>query len=113
MRTSLKAMVLNTLSDSKASNICTLDVANITSITDDMIIATGNSTTHVKAISDKIVKESKNLAITPLGVEGRESSEWVLVDLGELVVHIMLPGTRAFYNLEKLWAPFDAVTASA
>ncbi len=73
-----------------------------------MIIATGTSTTHVRAIANAVVTQSKKLDYAPIGIEGERSAEWILIDLGEIVVHVMLSGTREFYNLEKLWTTFDA-----
>lgn len=108
MKLSLKEAVLNALTEGKALNVNSLAVGNLTSITDYMIIATGTSTRHVKSISDEILKETKALDYEPIGVEGERDAEWILIDLGDVVVHVMLPGTRAFYNLEKLWAPFDS-----
>lgn len=107
----IKAAVLNALSEGQARDICALAVGNLTSITDHMIIATGTSTRHVKSISDEILKETKALDYEPIGVEGEREAEWILIDLGDVIVHVMLPGTRAFYNLEKLWAPFDTQEA--
>ncbi|HSX19904.1 MAG TPA: ribosome silencing factor [Gammaproteobacteria bacterium] len=107
MKPSLKVAVLNALTEGQAHNISALAVGSLTSITDYMIIATGTSTRHVKSISEEILKETKALDYEPIGVEGEESAEWILIDLGDVIVHVMLPGTRAFYNLEKLWAPFD------
>ncbi len=107
MQLSLKTTVLNALENMKAHNINALAVGNITSITDHMIIATGTSTRHVKAICNEILKDVKTFNYEPLGVEGEDGAEWILIDLGDVVVHVMLPGTRAFYNLDKLWCRFE------
>ena len=107
MNTSLQVAVLHALNELKARNINDLDVAKMTSITDHMIIATGTSTTHVKAISEAVLKETKQLHFEPIGVEGEREAEWILIDLGDVIVHVMLPSCREFYNLEKLWTPFD------
>ena len=107
MTETLNGAVLKALHDMKAQNINDLDVADITSITDHMIIATGTSTRHVKSISDAVLEQTKKLHFEPLGVEGEQDAEWVLIDLGDVVVHVMLPSTREYYQLEKLWAHFD------
>lgn len=107
MKPSLKVAVLNALTEGKARNICALAVGTLTSITDHMIIATGTSTRHVKSIADEVLKETKEFDYTPIGVEGEDTAEWILIDLGDVVVHVMLAGTREFYNLEKLWTAFD------
>ena len=95
--------ILHILDDSKAADIQTLDVRALTTITDTMIICSGTSARHVKAISDHILEGLQEYKRECLGVEGTEDSEWVLVDLGRMVIHIMLPQTRDFYQLEKLW----------
>lgn len=99
----------NTLDDMKAMDIVVLDVQGITSIADYMVICSGNSTRHVKAIARELVEQAKHNGVRPLGVEGEQDSEWILVDLGDIVVHIMLPKARDFYNLEKLWGTVEAV----
>jgi ribosome-associated protein len=107
MKPSLKVAVLDALTNMKARNINALAVGDITSITDHMIIATGTSTTHVKSISEAVLKETKEFDYIPLGIEGEREAEWILIDLGDVIVHVMLPGTREYYNLEKLWAHID------
>ncbi|MEY1661293.1 ribosome silencing factor [Isoalcanivorax beigongshangi] len=100
---SLYDIALAALEDLKAKNLTHLDVRGITSIADHMIIATGTSSRHVKALADNVVEEVKKAGHLPVGVEGMTSSEWVLVDLGDVIVHVMQPATREFYDLERLW----------
>lgn len=111
MNPSLKIAVLNALSEMKAFNVNDLDVSSLTSITDHMVIATGTSTRHVKSISDAVLTTTKQYGYLPLGIEGEHNAEWILIDLGDVIVHVMLPGTREFYNLEKLWTTFDSEEA--
>lgn len=99
----LSAIVSDALEDVKANDIRCLDVRHLTSVTDTMIIAGGRSDRHVRAIADAVLERVGAAGITPLGVEGQEAGEWVLVDLADVVVHVMLPRVREFYNLEKLW----------
>jgi ribosome-associated protein len=91
----------------KARDVVEIDVRGKSSVTDFMVIASGTSTRHVKSIADEVVKFAKNLDVMPLGVEGEREAEWVLVDLGDVVVHVMLPRVREFYALERLWTVGD------
>lgn len=101
---SLKTLVLDALDDLKAKDVALLDVARLTSVTDLMVVASGTSTRHVMALANHVVERVKAEGIQPLGVEGEAGADWVLVDLGDLVVHVMLPETRELYDLERLWA---------
>jgi ribosome-associated protein len=96
-------LVADALADLKAQQVNCLDVRHLTSMTDTMIVAGGRSDRHVRAIADAVLERVKQAGITPIGVEGQEAGEWVLVDLADVVVHVMLPRAREFYNLEKLW----------
>jgi ribosome-associated protein len=102
------------LEDLKAQDIRSLDVRHLTSMTDTMIIASGRSDRHVRALAEALVERCKSAGIVPIGVEGQDSGEWVLVDLADVVVHVMLPRAREFYNIEKLWdiAARDAAAGS-
>ena len=91
------------LEEYKAENVIKLDVKDKSSITDTMIIASGRSTRHVKSIADNIIKKLKKIKVKPLGIEGYTKSEWVLIDFGDVLVHVMHPDAREFYSLEKLW----------
>lgn len=95
--------VIAALEDLKGVDIQTFDVREMTSITDFMVIASGNSNRHVKALAEHVVERARTAGVRPLGVEGEGEAEWVLVDLGDVVVHVMRPGAREFYKLERLW----------
>lgn len=99
----LMDLVLNALDELKAKNVAQLDVRGLTSVADDMVIASGTSNRHVKALADNVLEKTKSAGYTPLGTEGERGSEWILVDLGDVIVHLMLPATREFYDLERLW----------
>jgi len=99
----LKEFVVDALEDRKGIDIKVLDVRGKSSVTDILVIAAGNSTRQVKALAEHVVERVKQEGMRPLGTEGEKEGNWVLVDLGDVVVHVMLPETRDFYNLEKLW----------
>lgn len=99
----LKSLILDALADIKAVDPVALDVRGKTGITDLMVVASGNSNRHVKSIADRVVEAAKNAGERPLGVEGEDGAEWILVDLGDAVVHVMLPRVRDLYRLERIW----------
>ena len=107
---------LNALADLKANDVVTLDVRSLTSLADVLVIASGTSTRHVKALAGNVVEKVKESGTRPLGTEGERDAEWILIDLSGVIVHVMLPATRAFYDLERLWgvpAPLQAVAAKS
>jgi ribosome-associated protein len=99
----LRDLVLDALEDFKATDIQQIDVSGQNPLTDVFVIASGNSTRHIKSMAENLIMKVKAAGCPPLGVEGQRQAEWVLVDLNDVIVHLMLPKTRAFYNLEKLW----------
>jgi len=106
----LKQLVLDTLADMKARDVSVLDVRGKTAVTDFMVVASGTSDRQVKAIAETVALRAKDAGEPPLGSEGVNEGEWALIDLNEVVVHVMLPKVRDFYNLERLWsAPAAAV----
>ena len=109
---SLVKLVIDALEDVKAQDIRVLDVRDKTSVTDIMVIASGSSARQVKALSDRVIEYAKKQNVIPVGVEGEKESEWVLVDLVDVVVHIMQPSIRDFYQLEKLWST-ETVSSSS
>jgi ribosome-associated protein len=104
----LQDLVQNSLEDMKAVDIVSIDVKGKSSMTDILYIATGNSTRHVKSIAEMVGINVKEAGVDIIGTEGKGTSEWVLVDLNDIIVHVMLESTREFYALEKLWEPADA-----
>jgi len=99
----LKNLVVDALEELKAQDITILDVSKLTSVTDLMLVASGTSSRHVAAMANNVVERVKAQGVQPLGVEGQTGAEWVLVDLGDLVVHVMQAETRRLYDLERLW----------
>jgi len=111
---SLVALIIDALNDVKGKDIVKLDVRNMTTVTDYMVVASGTSNRHVKALVDNVAESVKEAGRRPVGIEGEEGGEWVLLDLQDALVHVMLPKVREFYNLEKLWSivPTGDATAS-
>ncbi|MGB1556997.1 MAG: ribosome silencing factor [Oceanococcaceae bacterium] len=105
------ALALNALDELKGRDLRLLDVRPLTALTDWMLLCTGTSNRHVKSLADNLIQSAKQAGHQPSGVEGMDQAEWVLVDLGGVVVHIMQAQTRAFYQLEKLWTGMDGDTA--
>jgi ribosome-associated protein len=104
--------VIETLQDLKGRDLVTLPVADLTDITDYMVIVSGTSNRHVKSLVDRLIEAAKRAGQPPRGVEGRETGEWVLVDLGDVLVHVMQTETRKFYDLERLWREIPTDTES-
>jgi len=100
----LSALVSDALDDTKATDIAWLDVRDMTSVTDYMIVASGTSNRHVRALAENAADKAREAGYRPIGIEGEEGGEWVLLDLQDVLVHVMLPKVREFYNLEKLWS---------
>lgn len=99
----LKKVIVEALEDLKAVNTVCLDVSGLTDVMDHMIIASGTSSRHVKSLATNVSVEAKKVGMPPIGIEGADVGEWVLVDFGDVVVHVMQPATRDFYDLERLW----------
>ena len=100
----IRKLAVQALEDLKAENVVQLDVRRLASFTDYMIFASGTSTRHVGAIAGAVIEAAKEAGQPPLGVEGEDVGEWILVDLGDAIVHVMLPDVRRYYELEKLWS---------
>lgn len=107
----LLEVAVGALDDMKARDVRVLDVRKLTSVADYMVIASGTSDRHVKSIADRVVEEAGQAGSPALGVEGRDAGEWVLVDLQDVIVHVMQPKMREFYKLESLWDMGSAATA--
>ncbi len=99
----LKQVVDNALEDVKAQEITWMDVTRQTDFTDLMVVASGTSNRHVRAVVDRVLEHVNDSGVKPIGVEGLEDGEWILIDLADIVVHVMLPKAREFYDLERLW----------
>jgi ribosome-associated protein len=104
----LRNLIVDALEDIKGRDVVVMDVTGLSDVTDYMIIASGTSNRHVRALVDQVVEATTDAGIKPLGVEGRETNEWVLVDVGDALVHVMQAETRAFYDLERLWSDLPA-----
>ncbi|MEO6081212.1 MAG: ribosome silencing factor [Steroidobacteraceae bacterium] len=100
--------VVAALEDMKATHIKVMDVRKITDVSDCMVLASGNSDRHVRSIADRVIERCKAAGFRPMGLEGEREGEWVLVDLNDVIVHVMLPRVREFYGLEELWEPVPA-----
>ena len=103
--------ILTCLDDAKAEDVVAIDCVGRTTLADVMIVATGRSSTHVGAIADRILKASKDEGFRTPRVEGQPVNDWVLIDAGDVIVHVFRPDIRQFYNLEKMWAPFRPAEA--
>ena len=100
----LLKFVINELDELQAVDVAALDVRALTSITDHMVICSGRSSRHVKSIASHLISQAKKASNPPLGIEGEQEGEWILIDLGDVVVHAMLPETRTLYDIESLWS---------
>ena len=108
----LLQLVIDALNEMKGRDLAVLDLIGKTTVMDYMVIASGTSERHVKAMAGRLVERAKAERVLPLGIEGERAADWIVVDLGDVTVHLMLPQTRAFYNLEKLWSVAPALTGS-
>ncbi|NWN92446.1 ribosome silencing factor [Marinobacter adhaerens] len=99
----VKDLIVNALEDMKAQNVSVIDVRDRTSVTDYMVLASGTSSRHVKSLANSVVVDAKEKGIRVNSVEGGGGSDWILVDMGDVVAHVMMPATREFYDLERLW----------
>lgn len=109
----LAKLIIDALDDTKAQDIVKLDVRDMTPVTDYMIVASGTSKRHVQALVENVAEKAKAAGRRPIGIEGEDGSEWVLLDLEDALVHVMLPKVREFYNLEKLWSLGAATDVAA
>lgn len=109
----IKSLVVSALEDLKAVDLVVVDVRGKTTVSDYMVIASGTSNRHVSALANNVIVECKKAGFMPLGIEGEKSGEWVLVDMGDVIVHVMQQPTRDFYQLEKLWETQPAELAAS
>lgn len=100
----LKALAIDALEELKGRDIVALDVRPLTGVTDCMIFCTGTSGRHVKSLAENVEEKAREAGLRPIGAEGKDGAEWVLVDFGDIVLHVMQAETRAFYDLERLWS---------
>jgi ribosome-associated protein len=100
----LKDLVIQALEDVKGQEIVCMDVSELTDITDFMVVVSGNTNRQVKALVNNVVEDARKTGVKPIGVEGQEQGDWVLVDLADVIVHVMLPKVRQYYDLERLWS---------
>ena len=107
MTIELNTLIMDALDDLKGQEIITLDVKGLSDVADALVIASGTSARHVKSLADNVIEKTKKQGYRPIGVEGMDAADWVLVDYGETVVHVMLPQSRQFYDLENLWSPMS------
>lgn len=105
--------VVTALDDGKAVDIKVLDVRKLTAMADYMVVATGRSSRQVKALADQVEEAARALGVKPLGVEGQQGAEWILVDLNDVICHVMQAETREFYQIEKLWTPLPKTRKDA
>ncbi len=108
----MRQWIMNALDDAKARDIVTLDVRKVCEFTDYMIIVSGTSNRHVVSIAEKVIDALGRCGLKPSGIEGKEHGDWVLIDFGDILVHVMRPQTRDFYSLEKLWSDARHVEAT-
>ena len=109
MRDELTTIVLEALEDLKAQDITQLNVTGLSDVMDQLIIASGTSNRHVKSLANHVIGKAKEKGYKPIGVEGMENADWVLVDFGDTVIHLMLPQTRTLYDLEGLWSVITSI----
>ena len=103
MSENLKKIIIGALEDIKAVDVVTIAVSSLTDVMDTMIIASGNNHRQVKALANNVLSEAKNAGFSPIGIDGENSGEWILIDFGDIVTNIMLPSSRKFYDLDRLW----------
>lgn len=108
----LKDLIVNALEDVKAQDISVIDVRDRTSVTDYMVLASGTSNRHVRSLADSVATDAKEQGVRVGNVEGGAGSDWILVDMGDVVVHVMMPATREFYDLERFWRDAPEVGAA-